>query len=327
MPSPSSLPPDARIHVETPLVESEPLAAACGARVLLKLEALQPPGSFKARGMGAACVAAREAGATRVVCASGGNAGLAVAYAGRRLGLAVTIVVPTTTGDRSRELIGRLGADLVVHGASWDDAQRHALDLARTLHATCVHPFDDPRVWRGHATLVDEVALAGVRPGGVVVAVGGGGLLCGVLQGMHAQGWTDVPVVAVETEGAASFAASVRAGRLVTLDAIRSIATTLGARTVAAEALAWTGRHPIAPWVVSDRDAVEACLRFADDHRLLVEPACGAALAAVYRRAAPLAGLDPLLVIVCGGAGVTRAALDAWATATGVATAAAGSTD
>lgn len=311
--------PAARIHIDTPLVESDPLAAACGARVLLKLEALQPPGSFKARGMGAACVAARDAGATRVVCASGGNAGLAVAYAGHRLGLAVTIVVPTTTASRSKELIRHFGAELVVHGASWDDSHAHAVALAAERQATYVHPFDDPQVWAGHASMIAEVAAEGVRPAGVVVAVGGGGLLCGVLEGMHAQGWTDVPVVAVETEGADSFASSVAAGRLVTLERIASIATTLGARTVAAEALAWTSRHRIVPWVVTDRDAVEACLRFADDHRLLVEPACGAALAAVYKRAEPLDGLDPLLVIVCGGAGVTRAALETWAKVTGAA--------
>lgn len=269
--------------------------------------------------MGAACVAARDAGATRVVCASGGNAGLAVAYAGHRLGLAVTIVVPTTTASRSKELIRHFGAELVVHGASWDDSHAHAVALAAERQATYVHPFDDPQVWAGHASMIAEVAAEGVRPAGVVVAVGGGGLLCGVLEGMHAQGWTDVPVVAVETEGADSFASSVAAGRLVTLERIASIATTLGARTVAAEALAWTSRHRIVPWVVTDRDAVEACLRFADDHRLLVEPACGAALAAVYKRAEPLDGLDPLLVIVCGGAGVTRAALETWAKVTGAA--------
>jgi L-serine/L-threonine ammonia-lyase len=100
--------------------------------------------------------------------------------------------------------------------------------------------------------------------------------------------------------------------RLVTLDRITSIATTLGARTVAAEALAWTQRHKIIPWIVTDRAAVECCRRFADEHRVLVEPACGAALAAVYNRAKPLAGLTPIVVIVCGGAGVSLKLLEAW---------------
>jgi L-serine/L-threonine ammonia-lyase len=161
-------------------------------------------------------------------------------------------------------------------------------------------------VWRGHASLVREIAAAGIKPGAMVLSVGGGGLLCGVAAGLHAMGWTDVPIVAAETEGASSFTQSVQADRLITLDRITSIATTLGARTVAQQALDWTRRHPIAPWVISDRAAVDACLRFADDHRVLVEPACGAALAAGYLRAPALIDRDPVVIIVCGGVGVTR---------------------
>jgi L-serine/L-threonine ammonia-lyase len=300
------------IHVVTPLWESQPLSAALGARVLMKMEALQPIGSFKARGMGAACQASWEAGARRLVCASGGNAGYAVAYAGRQIGIPVTIVVPKTTPAWMQDLIRRQGAAVLVHGDSWDDAHAYATALADKEQAAYIHPFDDPRVWQGHASIIHEVAEAGVKPSAIVVSVGGGGLLCGLLEGMHQVGWTAVPVLAVETEGAASFAASVRAGHLVTLDRITSIATTLGARTVAAEALAWTRRHPITPWVVTDRAAVDACLRFADEHRVLVEPACGAALSAVYGRAAPLEGLEPVVVIVCGGAGVSLALLNEW---------------
>lgn len=301
------------LFIETPLLHSRPLSAILGRPVLLKMEALQPAGSFKARGMGAACLASQAGGATRVVCASGGNAGYAVAYAGRQLGLQVTIVVPETTSGRARELIRAEGAELVVHGALWDYSHQYALELAREEHTAYIHPFDDPRVWAGHASMVDEIAAAGVRPGLVVLSVGGGGLMCGLAQGLHAHGWTDVPVLAVETEGAASLAAAMRAGRPVRLDRISSIATTLGALSVAAAALEWTRRHPVASWVVSDREAVEACLAFADDHRVLVEPACGAALAPVYAAAPPLlAGPGPVVVIVCGGVGVNRELLAKW---------------
>ncbi len=81
---------------------------------------------------------------------------------------------------------------------------------------------------------------------------------------------------------------------------------------MAPQALEWTHRHPIIPWVVSDRSAVEACLRFADDHRILVEPACGAALAAGYERANALEGRAPVVIIVCGGAGVNREQMERW---------------
>jgi L-serine/L-threonine ammonia-lyase len=276
------------------------------------MEAFQPSGSFKARGMGAACLAAKEAGATRVVCASGGNAGYAVAYAGHQLGLEVTIIVPQTTPARSKELIQSAGAQLLVHGTSWDDAYTQAVTLAEQTGAINIHPFDDPQVWRGHASLVHEIADAGIKPGAIVLSVGGGGLLCGVAEGLHAVGWAEVPIVAVETAGASSFAQSVQVDRLITLDRITSIATTLGARTVAQQALDWTRRHPIVPWVISDRAAVDACLRFADDHRVLVEPACGAALAAGYLRAPALIDRDPVVIIVCGGVGVTRELLKKW---------------
>jgi O-antigen/teichoic acid export membrane protein len=145
------------------------------------MEAFQPSGSFKARGMGAACLAAKEAGATRVVCASGGNAGYAVAYAGQHLQLDVTIIVPQTTPARSRELIQSTGAQLLVHGAAWDDAYAYAVTLAQQTGAVNIHPFDDPQVWRGHASLVREIAAAGIKPGAIVLSVGGGGLLCGVV--------------------------------------------------------------------------------------------------------------------------------------------------
>jgi len=203
-------------------------------------------------------------------------------------------------------------AELLIHGADWDAAHAFATELAQRERAAYIHPFDDPRAWRGHATMIHEIAQAGVTPGAVVVAVGGGGLLCGVLEGMHAVGWNDVPVLAVETEGAASFAQSVQAGKLVTLDRIATLATTLGARRVTPRALEWTRDHAITPWVVSDRMAVDACLKFADDHRVLVEPACGAALAAGYARAAPLQQRASILMIVCGGAGVTRDLLAKW---------------
>jgi len=299
-------------HVITPLWDSRPLSAAVGAPVLLKMEAFQPAGSFKSRGMGAACRAAKQAGATHVVCSSGGNAGYAVAYAGRQLGLNVTIVVPQTTSTWAKDLIRSEGADVLVHGASWDDAHAHALELLQQGQSVYVHPFDDPIVWHGHTSLIHEIAEASVKPGVIVVSVGGGGLLCGVVEGMHEVGWTDVPILAVETEGAASFAAAVQAGRPVTLDKITSVAVTLGARTVTPQALEWARRHPIISWVVSDRAAIDACLRFADDHRVVVEPACGAALAAVYGRAMPLEGREPIVIIVCGGAGVNRELLEKW---------------
>jgi len=300
------------LHIVTPLWESRALSGIMNTPVYLKMEALQPIGSFKIRGLGAACQASWNEGARRFVCASGGNAGYAVAYAGRQLGAEVTVVVPKAASVWIQDLLRREGATVIVHGEAWDEAHVYATQLAVRENAAYIHPFDDPRVWQGHASIIHEIAAAQIKPGVVVVSVGGGGLLCGLLEGLHQVGWAEVPVVAVETEGAASFAKSVAAGQLITLDRITSIATTLGSRTVAAEALAWTQRHQIIPWIVTDRAAVNACQSFADEHRVLVEPACGASLSAVYDDAKPLQGLAPIVVIVCGGAGVNRQLLDEW---------------
>src|SRR3970282_2783441 len=98
---------------------------------------------------------------------------------------------------------------------------------------------DDPLIWQGHSTRIDEVVRSGVKPEAVVLSVGGGGLLCGVVEGLCRNGWADVPVIAVETEGADSFARSVRSGRRVELAAITSIATSLGASRVCARRSGW----------------------------------------------------------------------------------------
>ncbi len=300
------------LHIETPLFESRPLSVHAGRSVWLKLDALQPPGSFKIRGIGFACQEYVRRGAKRLISSSGGNAGIAVAYAGRHLSVPVLIVVPETTSERAKALIRQEGAEVVVHGASWQEANDLAMSTVGKSDVL-VHPFDDPLVWQGHSTLIDEVARSGVRPDAVVVSVGGGGLLCGLVEGMRQNGWSDLPVIAVETEGADSLAQSVRAGHRVELPAITSLAITLGAKKICERAFDCTRDHPLRSLVVSDRAAVSACQRFLDDHRIVVEPACGASLAAVYDRAPELEDFESVLVVVCGGATTTLEQLREWA--------------
>lgn len=299
------------LHIVTPLLASTAFPARPGARVWLKMEALQPSGSFKLRGIGHACEVHAGRGARRIVASSGGNAGLAAAYAGRRLGLPTLVVVPETTSARARSLLAREGAEVRVHGLSFQEANAHAHGVLGAQDAF-IHPFDDPLLWEGHAGMIDEVAQAGVRPDAVVLAVGGGGLLSGVVAGLRRQGWNAVPVFAVETVGADSYAQSLAAGERIELPAIASIATSLGARKVSEHAFGLARTHPVTPLVVGDGEAVAACLRFMDDHRVVVEPACGAALALAYRQDGPLGAFSNVLVIVCGGATATVTQLQAW---------------
>lgn len=300
------------LHLDTPLVVSHPLSLAAGRHVWLKLDALQPPGSFKLRGIGRACETRHAGGAQRFVSSSGGNAGLAVAYAGRQLDVPVTVVVPTTTTDTAITLLRREGAEVIVHGASWQEANELAQSMTGERDAF-IHPFDDPLLWEGHASMIDEVARTGLTPDAVVLSVGGGGLLCGVAEGMRRAGWGQVPIVAVETEGAASLHAAMAADDLVTLDAITSVATSLGAKRVCERALHWTRERRVRSVLVSDAAALQACERFLADHRLLVEPACGASLAPAYTRHEALDGFESVLVIVCGGATATIDQIRRWA--------------
>lgn len=304
------------MHIRTPTIRSEILSNAAKRDIWLKLEALQPCGSFKLRGVGAAARAYAQTGARRLVSSSGGNAGIAVAYAGRELSLPALVVVPHSTTARARERIAAHGAQLVVRGDTWAEANGFALGLIERGDAF-IHPFDDPFLWDGHASMIDEAAQDAVRiglerPDAIVLSVGGGGLLCGVIEGLRRVGWEDVPVIAVETEGADAFARSLTAGESVALGAVTSIATSLGARRVCVRALQLAREHAIHSVVVSDRQAVQASLRFLDDHQLLTEPACGAALAVAYGNHAILRPFPRVMVIACGGATVTARQLLDW---------------
>ncbi|XP_068679376.1 L-serine dehydratase/L-threonine deaminase-like isoform X1 [Montipora foliosa] len=308
------------LHIRTPLLESHPMTKLSEFPVYLKLENVQPVSSFKIRGVGNLCQKAMEKGCNHMVCSSGGNAGLAAAYAARKLDVSCTVVVPGTTPQFMVDRLREEGATVKICGNSWDDADALALELAKQPGYAYIPPFNHPDIWEGVATVIQESAeQLPEKPSAVVVSVGGGGLLSGVLQGMHDVGWDDVPLIAMETYGAHSFDAAVQAGELVTLDKITSVAKCLGARTVASKALEWTHNHKIINHVCSDQEAVLACERFADDHRMLVEPACGASLACVYERLfrlwqeqGKLAEMKSVLVIVCGGNIVSLKALKEW---------------
>ncbi|KAI4804283.1 hypothetical protein KUCAC02_025915 [Chaenocephalus aceratus] len=223
-------------HLNTPLLESVSMTQRVGTPVFLKMENSQPSGSFKIRGIGHLCqqLATDSKG---VVCSSGGNAGMAAAYVARKMCVPATIVVPSSTPQLVVQRLRDQGATVNITGKVWDDANAEALRLAETEGLTYVPPFDHPLLWQGHSSVVSEVAASlEEKPGAVLLSVGGGGLLCGVIQGLKDVGWTDVPVIAMETVGADCFNAAVKAGRLVTLDDITSEAKCLGAKTVCRKA-------------------------------------------------------------------------------------------
>ncbi len=117
-----------------------------------------------------------------------------MAYAGRKLGVSVTVVVPSSTPLETQRKLAQWNARVVVHGTVWDEADAFARELASSGEGAYISPFDDPVIWEGHATLVEEIAAI-TKPDAIIVSVGGGGLMCGVLEGLHHRGWTDVRLV------------------------------------------------------------------------------------------------------------------------------------
>ncbi|XP_077016035.1 L-serine dehydratase/L-threonine deaminase [Tamandua tetradactyla] len=309
------------LHVKTPVRDSMSLSQLAGTSVYLKMDSAQPSGSFKIRGIGHLCKTWAEQGCEHFVCSSAGNAGMAAAYAARKLGIPATIVVPSTTPAVTIKRLKNEGAMVRVVGETLDEAFELAKALAKNNPGwVYIPPFDDPLIWEGHASIVKELKeTLSAKPGAIVLSVGGGGLLCGVVQGLQEVGWDDVPVIAMETVGAHSFHAATIAGKLVSLPKVTSVATALGVKTVGAQALKLFREHPIFSEVILDQEAVAAIEKFVDDEKILVEPACGAALAAVYSHVVQkLQGegklqvpLSSIVVIVCGGSNISLAQLRA----------------
>lgn len=254
---------------------------------------------------------------------------MAATLAGIAHNLSVRVHVPISTPQLMIDCLRAAGADVVVHGAVWDEAHAEAEKFAATQgpSALLVHPFEGEDLWEGHSTIIDEIAMQlpeSVVPDVVICAVGGGGLLCGVLEGLkrvYGNVEKKPVVVAVETEGAQSFSLALEMGRPVPLPGgITSIARSLGALQVSNRPLQLReeyGRERVRSHVVTDAQAVGGLVAFADELGILVEPSCGAGLALAYggelKKAVPELGSDStVVVIVCGGSIVNLDLIRTW---------------
>jgi threonine dehydratase len=248
-----------RLHLRpTPVVESD----GC----LLKLESLQPTGSFKVRGALAA-LTALEPG-TQVVTASAGNHGLAIAWAAEKLGLDATIVVAETASPAKIEGIRRFPATLVVHGADYDEAERHGL----SLEGTYVSPYNDRNVIAGAGTVALELHDAET----IVVPVGGGGLASGIglLSGAR--------VIGVVPEAFPAMRAALDAGRLVDITGTDTLADGLHGNIEPGSVTFELVRDHVDDVVTVTEDDLASAMRYlAFAHGLVVEGAGAAAVAAI----------------------------------------------
>lgn len=283
----------------TPLAAVEP--GGLFGTTWLKCEYMQHTGSFKARGALNRVLAAQQAGeldpAVGVVAASGGNAGLAVAYAARACGVPATIFVPATAPAFKVGKLRDLGARVEQHGTEYAMAYESAVKHAADAGAVYCHAYDQAEMVAGAGTIGLEL-LADI-PGGfdtVLVAVGGGGLMAGLATALAGQ----ARVVGVEPELAPSLHAALAAGHPVDVAVSGVAADSLGARRVGDIAYAVAKRDGVRSVLVSDDDIVTARRALWADRRIVLEHGAAAALAALTSGAYQPAADERVVVIACG---------------------------
>ena len=288
-----------RPHVRrTPVTSAGDVLAG---RVWFKLELLQHSGTFKARGAFDRQLSARDRGeldpAVGVVVASGGNAGLAHAFAASRLGVPAVVFVPETAPPVKVARLRAGGAEVILVGREYAEAYEAAKEHATRTGALYCHAYDQPEVVAGAGTVGLE--LLGQVPDGfdtVVVAVGGGGLMAGVAAALEGS----ARVVGVEPSTAPTLHAALAAGRPVDVDVSGVAADSLGARRLGDIAFDVATRTHVRSLLVSDEDIVAARAQLWERWRIVVEHGAAAALAALTSGAYQPAVDERTVVVLCG---------------------------
>jgi threonine dehydratase len=280
--------------VRTPLVR---LQHAGAAEIFLKLENLQPIGSFKLRGAGnALALADTDELAAGLWTASAGNMAQAVAWHARERGLPCTVVVPETAPRTKLDAIERLGAEAVkVPVATW-------LEVFRTrsypgMEGFFVHPFSDPAVMAGNGTIGLEIAEDLPEVDAVLIHYGGGGLSCGIASALRALR-PGSKVYACEVATAAPFAASLAAGEAVEVEHVPSFVDGIGAPKVFPEMFELARRLLDGSLVVGLDDVAAAIRLLVDRNHVVAE---GAGAAPVAAALSGQAGSGKLVCVVSGG--------------------------
>lgn len=285
----------------TPAVRSEPLSAATGAEVYLKLESEQPTGSFKVRGAANTLLSLTEAERCRgVVAVSTGNHGRAVAQVARELGVRAVICLSRLVPANKVEAIRELGAELHIHGDGQDQAFERAQELIEADGLTLVPPFDAPPVVCGQATIGLELLDDLPALDRVLVPLSGGGLVGGVALAVTSRR-SEVAVTAVSAERVSVMLQSVRAGRPLEVEEQPSLADSLGGGIGLNNQLTFAlVRDLVDDHVVVDEEDIARAMAFAHQaHGLRLEGAAVVGVAALLRDEPPVAG-ETVAVVVSG---------------------------
>lgn len=281
---------------ETPLEYSENLSVLTGRSVFFKPEHRQLTGSYKIRG--AYNKISRLDAGLEVVAASAGNHAQGVARAARLTGRRATIFMPIAAPLPKVAATRADGADVRLQGADVDASIEAARAYADAQGAAFIHPFDDPLIIAGQGTVGLEIAAEATPGAIVVVPVGGGGLISGVASALKAVR-PDLRVVGAQAIGAAAMAASLSAGKLVTLDELRTIADGIAVRAVSALTFDHVRARVDDIVTVTDDEISRALVLLLERTKTVVEPAGAVALAAVLSGRIP--GDQPVVAVLSGG--------------------------
>jgi threonine dehydratase len=284
----------------TPLVESPALSRMAGVPVHLKLETVQPTGSFKLRGATSALAELAERGVTRVVTASTGNHGRAVAHAARALGIEAAVCMSSLVPKNKVDAVAALGARVVIAGKSQDDAQVESMRLVREDGFAFVPPFDDPHVIAGQATIGLEIFEALPATATVIVPLSGGGLFSGVAFAAK-QINPDVAMIGVTMERGAAMHASLGANQPVLVDEVETLADSLGGGIGLDNQHTFAMTRALIDRVVllDEASIARGIVHAYREERLVVEGAAAVGMSVVLDRVLD-APLGPIVIVVSG---------------------------
>ena len=287
----------------TPTFHSVIFSQRTGAEVYLKLECFQPVGAFKIRGAVNKIGSLPQSELKRgLVTASSGNHGLSVAYAAKIYGTKAVVVVPQNAVKEKVEAIKSHGAEVVKYGKDYEEAYSKALEMQKKTKMILVHPFNDPFVIAGQGTIGLELLEDIPDLDTIIVPVGGGGLISGIAVAAKTLK-PDMKVIGVQAEGAPAVYRSWKAGKIVEIDSVKTVADGLVARKPLDLTFRIMKRYVDDILLVTDREIGEAVLALLREAHILAEPSGATSLAALLFKYHPKP--EEKVAVIISGANIS----------------------
>jgi threonine dehydratase len=290
----------AHVH-RTPILRSRQLNELTGADVRLKAELFQRTGSYKIRGpLNKLALLGDDDRSRGVICSSAGNHAQGLALAAAIHGVPAVVVMAENATPSKIDATRGYGAEVVLHGEIWDDANQKSLELAAERGMTLVHPFDDVQLIAGQATLGFELVEDCPEVDVVVVPIGGGGLISGVSLAVKTLK-PNARVIGVESSGAPGMLSSVRAGHVVALEEVDCVIDGLRVKRVGEVTFEIVRRFVDDIVTLPDEDIFSAVLWLMSRCKLVVEGAAAAPVAALLHGLVDLAPGETVACVLSGG--------------------------